>query len=86
MNALQRALDRARHPGEYSQQRAYRRWLTTLAANEPVQMARPIVRRVDIMCRCQHVRADHVVISAAQAVCTEACPCAMFRAERVVVE
>ncbi len=85
MNAAQRIFDAIKHRGEYPHQRARRRWLAVLAEGEPVMQARPVVRRVDVQCRCGHVYTEHLVVSAAQAACTMACTCIMFRPEKVVV-
>jgi hypothetical protein len=85
MNIIQRIVDGRRHRGEYPAQRARRRWLHVLAQGEPVQQARPVQARVDIVCRCGHTRTEHVVYSAGQAACTEACACIIFRADRVRV-
>jgi hypothetical protein len=84
MNIIQRAIDAVRHPGEYPNQRARRRWMATLDRTIPAPMAVP-QRRVDVVCRCGHTYSQHVVVSAAQATCGEEDTCIMFRPDRVVV-
>jgi hypothetical protein len=82
MNTLRRALDRWRHPGENDMMRERRRWRSFLSAQETQDDAPAVRVRVDIICRCSHAHARHVIISAAQAVCFD-CDCTMFRGDRI---
>jgi hypothetical protein len=83
VNTLQRAIDRWQHPGENEQMRERRRWRRALSKQETQdEQIGPRVR-VDIICRCGHAHARHVIASAAVAACDECTECTMFRAERI---
>lgn len=77
---------RLRRGYEFDGQRDRRRYLERLAAIQPAPAPGAYVgARVDTVCLCGHPRAGHLLVSAGQATCTEACTCIIFRPYRVQV-